>query len=308
VVKVSSLLRLPNRNSETFRQTIRISFLNPCYSRLIMHLPCRVASVLLTLSFMNAPAFGAAPDALAKLGSTVFHWDALAARPTPNGQRRDVADQPTATLERFESHITTLNPGSVSHVPHQHPQEELIILKEGTLDVTINDTLQRIGAGSVIFFASYDMHAVKNVGDTPATYVVLNFATAKTQQLTVESVSSLRLPRCLKSGVFDWSAIKVIPTPKGARRDFFDSPTITIANFESHATTIRAGEMPHPSHHHADEELVVVKSGTVEFTINGNAQTAGPGSIAFFASNDEHGLKNIGSEDATYYVIRVLTQ
>lgn len=263
--------------------------------------------LLIASLLMNAVVFGASSNPVAKLNSTVFDWNAFKANATANGARRDVTDQPTATLERFESHITTLNPGNVSHAPHRHPQEELIILKEGTLDVTINETSQRVGTGSVIFFASYDLHAVKNVGDTPATYIVLNFTTRKTRQLTVESVKDQRSPRVLRSGVFDWSKLTLIPTPKGARRDFFDSPSVTCTNLESHATTIRSGEMPHASHHHPDEELVVVKSGTVEFTINRHLQTAGPGSIAFFASNDEHGLKNVGAEDATYYIIRVLT-
>ena len=43
-----------------------------------------------------------------------------------NGKRRDVTNPPTATIERFESHITTLNPGMISHPPHTHPQEEFI--------------------------------------------------------------------------------------------------------------------------------------------------------------------------------------
>jgi len=30
----------------------------------------------------------------------------------------------------------------------------------------------------------------------------------------------------------------------------------------------------------------------------------GPGSIAFFASNDEHGMFNIGDVSATYHVLR----
>src|SRR4051812_14024960 len=71
------------------------------------------------------------------LGSTVFDWTKLAVRPAANGQRRDVANNPTPTLATFESHITTLNPGQASHAPHRHPQEELIILREGTVEVHI---------------------------------------------------------------------------------------------------------------------------------------------------------------------------
>src|SRR5688572_3022729 len=114
------------------------------------------------------------------IGSTIFKWEDLKVRTTPNGERRDVANNPTPTLAVFECHITTLNPGRASHEPHRHPQEELILVKEGTLEVHINGSTQIAGPGSVFFYASNDSHAVRNVGDTRATYWVINLATAAT--------------------------------------------------------------------------------------------------------------------------------
>src|SRR3954466_6254852 len=112
---------------------------------------------------LAAVAFAQSPGSAVKRGSTVFRFEDMAAKPAGNGERRDVANAPTATFERFESHVTTLLPGRISHPPHQHPQEEVIILRDGTLDVTINGVTTRAGAGSVLFFASNDFHNVKNV-------------------------------------------------------------------------------------------------------------------------------------------------
>lgn len=111
----------------------------------------------------------------------------------------------------------------------------------------------------------------------------------------------------LGSLVIDWARLPVIPTAKGARRDLFDGPTATLTNFECHATTLNPGEVPHEAHRHPDEEMVVVKEGTIEVMINGQSQRAGPGSVFFFASNDFHGMKNVGPTVATYYVFRFLT-
>jgi quercetin dioxygenase-like cupin family protein len=72
-------------------------------------------------------------------------------------------------------------------------------------------------------------------------------------------------------------------------------------------TTLKPGEVPHAPHHHPDEELVIVKEGLIEVTINGVTQRAGPGSIFFYASNDEHGMKNVGPNAATYHVVRIVT-
>ncbi|MEO6005538.1 MAG: cupin domain-containing protein [Opitutus sp.] len=253
-------------------------------------------------------AQGTAPtDQPKKLGSSAFIPDQLVLQKTPVGERRDVARNPTATFEEFESHISTLNPGQPSHPPHRHPQEELIILMEGTLSVHINGTEQRVGPGSLFFFASYDAHAVRNVGTVPATYYVFNFATAATKTIPATPATEVAAPGKLVSTVFDWTKLPVKPTAKGERRDVVDSPTTTLTNFESHVTTLRAGEEAHPSHRHPDEELILVKEGTVQATVNGVVHRGGPGTIFFYGSNDDHGMRNVGTTNATYFVIRIVT-
>jgi mannose-6-phosphate isomerase-like protein (cupin superfamily) len=112
----------------------------------------------------------------------------------------------------------------------------------------------------------------------------------------------------LASAVFDWERLVVKKTAKGERRDIVNAATATFRNFESHVTTLRAGEVAHEPHAHADEEIVIVKEGTLEAVFSGGrSQRAPAGSMLFFASNDRHGLKNVGGTPATYYVIRIIT-
>src|SRR5215470_16537315 len=72
-----------------------------------------------------------------QMRSRVFEWTQLKPEPSKTGERREVFDAPTATLDRFASHITTLNPGQAPHPAHKHPEEELMIVKEGTLEVML---------------------------------------------------------------------------------------------------------------------------------------------------------------------------
>jgi len=72
-------------------------------------------------------------------------------------------------------HITTLKARTASHAPHTHPNEELVIVREGTLQAHVNGQEIVVGPGSVLFFASLQPHAVQNIGDTPATYHVINW-------------------------------------------------------------------------------------------------------------------------------------
>jgi quercetin dioxygenase-like cupin family protein len=236
------------------------------------------------------------------IGSRVFKWEDLKVRTTPNGERRDVANNPTPTLAVFECHITTLNPGRASHEPHRHPQEELILVKEGTLEVHINGRTQIAGPGSVFFYASNDAHAVRNVGDARATYWVINLATPVTHAPDEHNRSPTR-----PSAVFDWARLPAQPTKSGERRDVLKGSTVTMTSLSCHATTVNPGDASHGAHRHADDEIVIVKEGTLEATINGQSQRAGAGSVIFFASNDLHGMRNAGDSRLTYYVIRMIT-
>ena len=116
----------------------------------------------------------------AVLKSQVFDWNAMTPKENAYGSSRALVRAPTVTLDELEMHVTTLNPGQTSHAPHKHPNEELIILREGTLETLSLGEWKRVGPGSVIFNASNDLHGVKNVGTVPAVYHVVNWKTAAT--------------------------------------------------------------------------------------------------------------------------------
>lgn len=116
-----------------------------------------------------------APGTARPLPSSVFDWAQLEAVATEAGARRAVFDATSATLDRVECHVTTVGPGKAPHAPHQHPEEELIIIKEGTLEVMQNGQTRVAGPGSVIFEASNDPHGLRNVGEGPATYFVVKW-------------------------------------------------------------------------------------------------------------------------------------
>lgn len=118
----------------------------------------------------------AAQQALPVLPSTAFDWNSIAVRETKVGSSRQFVRAPTATLDELEIHVTTLNPGQTSHPPHQHPNEELLIVKEGTVEALVNGDWKRLGVGSVIFQASNQLHGIRNAGSGPATYHVVNWS------------------------------------------------------------------------------------------------------------------------------------
>lgn len=72
---------------------------------------------------------------------------------------------------------------------------------------------------------------------------------------------------------------------------------------EMHITELTPGLAPHAPHHHGHDEVVIIRQGTMAVTVNGTTSNLGPGSVVFFASGDEHGMKNIGTDRAMYTVI-----
>jgi quercetin dioxygenase-like cupin family protein len=132
-----------------------------------------VAAVAVTLTLgMVSAAHQSAPA----LPSSVFDWNTVPVRETKVGSSRQFVRAPTATLDELEIHVTTLNPGQTSHAPHRHPNEELLIVKEGTVEALVNGEWKRLGIGSVIFQASNQLHGIKNAGGGPATYHVINWS------------------------------------------------------------------------------------------------------------------------------------
>ncbi len=142
-------------------------------------LVCSIAFAIIGFNLMaqtNSPA-PASPD---NLTSAVYDWEKMKPAVVTNGVRRALFDGPTATVDKLHCHITTLNPGEVSSAPRLHLQEEIIIVKEGTIEAVFDGKTETAPAGSVIFFNSHTVTQLRNPGKVPATYTVVYYLTPRT--------------------------------------------------------------------------------------------------------------------------------
>ncbi|MGA2051775.1 MAG: cupin domain-containing protein [Opitutales bacterium] len=111
----------------------------------------------------------------------------------------------------------------------------------------------------------------------------------------------------MASQVFLWESLKFVPSKTGARVTVFDEPTPTLDRFHCHITTLNPGENTGPLHRHPQEEFIVIKEGMLEINIDGKKQIATPGSMIFYAANENENMTNVGKTPATYYVIQFYT-
>ncbi len=119
----------------------------------------------------------AALDAFAEAGNSLpsaeYPFDQLAVQILDHAEMRRVLKGKLATGEALEVHETTLPPGGAPHAPHHHVHSEMWLIREGTVELTVNGVNYRLGPGGVGFVRSNDEHGIKNVGSTAASYFVV---------------------------------------------------------------------------------------------------------------------------------------
>ena len=123
------------------------------------------------LAAINAAAQSKPPNT--PLTSNTYRFEDLAVHPSGPNRSRPVLQGQTHIGLPIELHMTELAPGQAPHPPHRHVHEEMIMIHEGTLEVTIAGHAATLGPGSSAFVASNDHHGWRNVGTTRALYFVL---------------------------------------------------------------------------------------------------------------------------------------
>jgi (S)-ureidoglycine aminohydrolase len=229
--------------------------------------------------------------------SKVYDWDGLKLTKEDTRERRQIAEGSGGALAYMEWHATTLDPGKSPHTPHKHDDEEYIIIKEGQLRVTINDSSTVLGPGSFALFIPGDVHGFVNAGNTKATYYVFRY----------RSKAPVDLERAKKAGgsfTIDYNSIVYKPHDRGGIRNYFERPTAMLKRFEMHLSTLNGGIKSHEPHTHGAEENVLLIKGDTEMQIAQTHQKANGGDLIYLSSNILHAIENKGSEPAMYFAFQ----
>lgn len=107
------------------------------------------------------------------------------------------------------------------------------------------------------------------------------------------------------SSVYSWNDFEMQKQATRETRSILEGSTTHLEFFKVHATTLYPGKMPHARHtHEVDEELILVRQGQIEITSEKTSKILGPGGIALILPGEEHGLENIGTSEAIYYIMK----
>jgi len=251
--------------------------------------------ILTTLAFFCLVQLFAQTDTLS---AKVYSWNSLDIKKDSSRDRAQILDGGTYDLANLEIHASTLDPGKAPHPPHSHADaEELIIIKEGMLKVTINGKTRTMGAGSVAMAMPGDQHGFENGGNTKTTYYVIKFKAKAPQDV----------PRAQQAGgsfLIDWNDLKAEKTDKGERRQVFDKATSQFPRFEMHVTALNAGEVSHAPHQHIAEEIILLRKGNVQMQVGNNFYRFIAGDLVFLNTGVLHALKNTGDTQCEYFAFQ----
>ncbi len=85
----------------------------------------------------------------------------------PFGDQRTYFDGPTDQLRSMTAGSLLLKPGMSPHPPHQHPEEEIMVVTEGSGEIVIEGKVSKVSAGAMMYCAGGRLHGVKNTGTQP---------------------------------------------------------------------------------------------------------------------------------------------
>jgi mannose-6-phosphate isomerase-like protein (cupin superfamily) len=77
---------------------------------------------------------------------------------------------PTDQLATMCTGMAVLDPGASPHKPHQHPEEELLIISSGTGVIDVAGKLSEVGPGAIMYVGSMVSHGIVNTGAVPMTF------------------------------------------------------------------------------------------------------------------------------------------
>jgi mannose-6-phosphate isomerase-like protein (cupin superfamily) len=120
------------------------------------------------------PAADNSVEKLPVLGTKAYIYNDLPVTTNGKNKQRRLFTGKTHTGFKMESHQSDIAPGEVNHPPHQHLREEMMLIREGMMELTISGKPMRLGPGDVGFIGSNEMHNAKNVGTTRALYFIVN--------------------------------------------------------------------------------------------------------------------------------------
>lgn len=204
----------------------------------------------------------------------------------------------TKNLDSWATHASVLQHGCTPHPPHRHMEEELLIVLDGEVEVTLPDLAesaqqQTLTTGDFVYYPCNFAHTVTSKSQPAATYLMFKW---------IDRNAEDQCSPTLSFGRFSYRENAEVETVETGLKGFsydkhFEGPTLFLQKLHCHFSTLLPGGGYQPHVDPYDVALVILE-GQVETL----GKTYLPHSVIFYAAGEPHGIRNSGNVEAKYLV------
>jgi mannose-6-phosphate isomerase-like protein (cupin superfamily) len=119
------------------------------------------------LKMAGFPAFAAMAAGTPKIPNATLSAEKAKLTRESFGEHRVYFEGATGKLKAMEAGSVLLKAGMAPHPPHEHPDEEFLLITEGTGEVTIEGKPTKVAPGAMMYCAGGRTHGIVNTGKTP---------------------------------------------------------------------------------------------------------------------------------------------
>ncbi len=256
-------------------------------------------------------AFAGAGLAAAELASQVFPASkAEVAAKGAFGEFKKLLAGETRGMKDLLTGVAVIEPGEAIHPPHQHAEEEFLLLAQGEGTWHLDGGESAAREGDLLYVAPWVMHGLKNTSKAPLTFFVVKW---NGQGLAVPEPPAAGAASGPSSGIRGEIASKVIHRddvkpelgPAGDLRRYWNGvATRGLRDVVTGCAVLNPGQEVHPPHQHAEEEFIYLLKGRGAWHLDGNELDASAGDLLYTQSWTLHGLKNTSSEPLAFYILK----
>lgn len=173
-------------------------------------------------------------------------------------------------------------------------KEQIIIVKDGELKVSVKGKTKTIGSNSVMLVIPGDKGKLTAISNKVSYY----------QMTYAADVMNLKRGKEEGSTIYDFDEIEFNEHDRGGIRNYFHRKTAMCPYYEMHVTNLNAGIKSHEPHTHAAAEIILMIKGETQMEIGNKIYPAKAGDVYYTASNIPHAIRNLGDEQCMYFAFQ----
>ena len=208
----------------------------------------------------------------------------------PSGQSDSVLmDGETMHLDNMEFTVNFMQPASKKNLTSSE-KEQMILIKEGELKITLNGDSKVVGENSVMVIMPGDKIELESK-TSEVSYYLMTYTSPK---------QDMQRGRTAGSEILDYSKIPYKEHDRGGIREYFHRETAMCPYYEMHMTNLNPGIKSHEPHTHVATEIVIMIEGETEMEIGNQKYLGKAGDVYFLASSVPHAIRNTGTKQTRY--------